>query len=149
MLVEKPVPATPAILRKAVTEHVGPNREHLPVDALLGHPREAPLYGLDQRFEERPQLQPVVELQRAATGGRLLHERHAELRGARFQRLEDARRNVVGVNVGRHARWARWGARVPTLPSLRTSTCCCPTATSRPGRKLQGAAEASGRKFVC
>ena len=49
--------------------------QDLAIDALLGHCRDPPVDRLDELREERPELQPVVEMQRARAGRRMIDHR--------------------------------------------------------------------------
>jgi hypothetical protein len=87
---------------QAVTENVGPGADDLSVDALLVEPGAPRSDRLDQTGKERPHLEAVVEMQRRrrAVG---FNEPHADLLAAGGDRIDQLRRNVVGMNVDRHA----------------------------------------------
>src|SRR5262249_56056976 len=82
----------------------------------------APLgHRFDQAREERPHLEAVVEMHRRRRGTRS-HQPHADRLAAVLERVDQLRRNVVGMNGDRHAlplgfdwRWAGggWPQRAP------------------------------------
>ncbi len=96
------MPSGARVRRKAVAEYVGPGADDLPVDALLVEPNVPLRDRLDQPRKERPDLEPVIEMQRRRGAGRA-RQTHPDVLSARVDCIEQLRRNVVGVNVNRHA----------------------------------------------
>src|SRR5260370_29776112 len=87
---------------KAVAEKLRPGADDLLIDALLIEPG-APLGdGFDQAWKERAHLEAIVEMQRRRRGAGS-HQPHADLLAAAGDRVDQLRRNVVGMNVDRHA----------------------------------------------
>ena len=72
------------------------------IDALLVEPCEPLADRLDQARKERTHLEAVVEVQRRRRSARL-HQLHADVLAAGGDCIDQLRRNVVGVNVDRHA----------------------------------------------
>ena len=96
------MPGDACVGGKAVAEYVRPGADDLRLDALLVEPG-APLGDrLDQARKERAHLEAVVEMQRRRRRARL-HQPHADLLAAAVDCIDQLRRNVVGVNVDRHA----------------------------------------------
>src|SRR5437660_350167 len=104
VIVKVLVPCDRPLPWHSMGKYVCPYGQDLAIDALLGHCRDASVYRLDELREERPDLQPVVEMQRTRAGRRMIDHRYAEVRGARCKAIQQARRHIVGVNIYRHHR---------------------------------------------
>ena len=98
--VEQPVPARADRARQAIGEDVGPDREHLAGDALRRHAGKALVHRFDQFGKERPNFQPIVEVQRALR--RRLDQRYAKIARSLFERIDDSVRHVMRMHVDWH-----------------------------------------------
>ncbi len=82
-------------------EYIAPARQNLAGDAGGVHGGKAFVHRLDQFGEKRPDLWPIIEMDRALAVGPML-QRQPEILGPRLQGIEQVRRHIVGVNIDGH-----------------------------------------------
>src|SRR5487761_2581095 len=102
MLVEVSMPGPRLFAWEAVGEDVGPHRQHLAVNALMGHGGNTVRNWLNQFWKESANLQSVIEMQGTGAGWRMPNDRNAKLGCPRFNGFDDSRWYVVGVDVDGH-----------------------------------------------
>src|SRR5262245_60452627 len=101
-VVEHAMPGDARVGGKTVAKYIGPGADDLSLDPLRIEP-SAPLGdGLVQARKDRPYLKAVIEMQgrRRAVG---FNYPHPDLSTAEGDCVDQLRRNVVGMNVNRHA----------------------------------------------
>ena len=105
MLVREARPARAFLRRQFVAEHVEPAADHLALDLLLVHPFQ-PGGKIAQRFRHRARRLAAAE--REPERRAVLDQAQRRKRcGLRADRLEQARRNEMGVAVDHHAACSR------------------------------------------
>src|SRR5260370_32885264 len=99
MVVKVLVPRDRILPRHSMGKDVSPCGQDLVVDALARHGVEAHFHRLDELWEKRPNLQPIVKMQCARAGRPVLDDRKTKIRRPRRDILDQARRNIVSMNV--------------------------------------------------
>src|SRR5262249_13656962 len=101
-VVEHPVPGDTRLGGKTIAKYVGPGADDLSLDALCVEPSASCGGRLDEPGEERPHLEAVIEMQRRRGPGGM-RQPYPDLLAARLDCLDQLRRDVMGMNVDRHA----------------------------------------------
>ena len=118
-LVEEPAPGLAFGRRQLVAEPVRPAADHLPVDALLAHPGEAP----------RHVAQPLHDRPRRLAAGK--GERQASAVLDQAQRGKAARSLRIAARSSGGTRWP-WTSMIIRIPFLLLSLFCRPRDSGDP-----------------
>jgi len=100
-LVEEPVPFVRVVRPQAISEDVGPEREHLPVDADAIHGGDALVLRFEESLEKRSHTQAVIEAETRGARGALF-DRDPVIAACRAKNVEYAWWDVMGVDVDGH-----------------------------------------------